>query len=259
MDTSRVKLAEEQKAELSNFQAMQKRQEPKERMKRVDEANKKFRASYADVYTWRSNEYVDHLIPYLYLQAWDVFMFMFVGMAFFKMGILTGEAPTRLYVWFTLVGLGVGLAMAYLRMAFWKDIEFKYIELARRLIIDPYQIDRALRSIGFLGLIILLFKSGLFGWLFAMFRPVGQMALTNYLTQSIICGLYFYGFGLGMYGHLERFQIYIVVLAIWVFQIIFCNIWMRFFYYGPFEWVWRSLTYWRAQPFKKKQAALQPA
>jgi uncharacterized protein len=180
-------------------------------------------------------------------------------MAFFKMGILTGEAPTRLYVWFTVVGLGVGLTMAYMRVVFWKEIEFNYIELARRLIIDPYQIDRAFRAIGFLGLIILLFKSGLFGWLFAMFRPVGQMALTNYLSQSVICGLYFNGYGFGMFGYLERYQLYIVVLVIWAFQIIFCNVWMRYFHYGPCEWVWRSLTYWRAQPFKKEQATWQPA
>ena len=56
-----------------------------------------------------------------------------------------------------------------------------------------------------------------------------------------------------------RGKIHSKTLAIWAFQIILCNVWMRYFYYDPCEWVWRSLTYWRFQPFKKKQAALQPA
>ena len=77
------------------------------------------------------------------------------------------------------------------------------------------------------------------------------MALTNYLGQSLLCGFYFNGgYGLGNFGKLERYEIYIVVLVVWAIQIIFCNIWMKFFLYGPAEWVWRSLTYWKKQPFR---------
>ncbi|MEJ1241288.1 DUF418 domain-containing protein [Chryseolinea sp. T2] len=256
IDTTKVKLTEEQKTQLEDFEAMKKRSDPKEKLKKVDEANKKMRGSYADAYKVRSEEYMEGLIEYLYLQAWDVFLFMLMGMAFFKLGILTGEAPIRVYVWFTIVGLGVGLGMAYGRIMFWKAINFDFIQLAKTLFIDPYQIDRAFRSIGLLGLIMLMFRSGIFKWLFAMFKPVGQMALTNYLSQSLICGIYFNGYGFGMYGHLERYQLYLFVIAVWVFQIIFCNVWMRFFLYGPCEWVWRSLTYWRAQPFRRRQAAV---
>jgi uncharacterized protein len=50
---------------------------------------------------------------------------------------------------------------------------------------------------------------------------------------------------------LQRYEIYLVVLGIWFFQIIFCNVWMRYFLFGPFEWVWRSLTYWKKQAFIK--------
>ncbi|MGC3947894.1 MAG: DUF418 domain-containing protein [Chryseolinea sp.] len=254
IDTTKVKLTEEQKTQLEDFEGMKKRSDTKEKLKKVEVRNKAMRGSFADVYKIRSEEYMEGLIEYLYMQAWDVFLFMFIGMAFFKLGILTGEAPTRVYVWFTIVGLGVGLTLAYWRLMFWKGINFDFIELARRLAIDPYQIDRAFRSIGLLGLIMLMFKSGIFKWLFAMFKPVGQMALTNYLSQSFIAAIYFYGYGFGMYGQLERYQLYIFVVAVWIFQIIFCNIWMRFFLYGPCEWVWRSLTYWRAQPFKRQEA-----
>ena len=83
-------------------------------------------------------------------------------------------------------------------------------------------------------------------------RPVGQMAFTNYLMQSILCGLFFNSIGLGMYGKLQRIEIYYVVAAVWIFQIIFCNIWLRYYRFGPFEWAWRSLTYWKKQPLKKQ-------
>ena len=83
-------------------------------------------------------------------------------------------------------------------------------------------------------------------------RPVGQMAFTNYLTQSILCGLVFYGVGFGLYGKLERHEVYYVVAAVWILQIIWSNIWLRYFNFGPLEWAWRSLTYWKRQPFKKE-------
>jgi uncharacterized protein len=57
----------------------------------------------------------------------------------------------------------------------------------------------------------------------------------------MICLLIFYVFG--YYGRLERYETYYVVFAIWIFQIIFSNVWLRYFTYGPFEWLWRRLTY----------------
>jgi uncharacterized protein len=81
---------------------------------------------------------------------------------------------------------------------------------------------------------------------------VGRMAFTNYLMQTLICTTIFYGYGFGLFGKLERYQLYEVVMVIWVFQIIFSFIWLRFFSNGPFEWAWRSLTYWKIQPFLKE-------
>jgi uncharacterized protein len=98
---------------------------------------------------------------------------------------------------------------------------------------------------------MLMYKSGWFKWFFALLRPVGQMAFTNYLTQSLFVGLFFYGVGFGMFGKLQRFEIYYVVGVTWLIQIIWSHIWLRFFRFGPLEWLWRSLTYWKKQPFLK--------
>lgn len=62
----------------------------------------------------------------------------------------------------------------------------------------------------------------------------------------------FYGIGFGMFGRLERHELYYVVVVVWTFQIMLSHVWMRYFLYGPFEWAWRSLTYWKKQPFAKQ-------
>jgi uncharacterized membrane protein YeiB len=107
------------------------------------------------------------------------------------------------------------------------------------------------RSLGIFGLIMLMYKSGWFNWLFELMRPVGQMAFTNYLMQSFLCGMIFYGIGFALFGKLQRYEIYYVVLGVWIFQIIFSRLWLRYFQFGPLEWIWRSLTYWKKQPIRR--------
>jgi uncharacterized protein len=116
---------------------------------------------------------------------------------------------------------------------------------------DGYEISRLCRSIGLLGTLLLLYRVPFFHRIMQVFRPVGQMAFTNYLMQSILGGLIFYGIGLGYFGKWQRYEIYFVVFAIWVFQIIFSHIWLRYFRFGPLEWLWRSLTYWKKQPWRE--------
>ena len=96
-------------------------------------------------------------------------------------------------------------------------------------------------------------RSGALSWLRRAFAAVGRMAVTNYLTHSVVCGIFFTG--LGYYGQLERYQLYYVVFAIWIVQLIGSPIWLRYFRFGPVEWLWRSLTYVKLQPFRRTAAA----
>jgi uncharacterized protein len=80
--------------------------------------------------------------------------------------------------------------------------------------------------------------------------PVGQMALSNYLTQSIVCTLIFYGYGLGLFGQVGTALGLVLAVAIFGAQIVISNWWMRRFRFGPAEWLWRSLTYGQPQPMR---------
>jgi uncharacterized protein len=98
---------------------------------------------------------------------------------------------------------------------------------------------------GYVCAIVLLFHSRSLSWLVRPFAPVGQMALTNYLTQSfaIILILTSVGPGLGLAGKASVSTFVPLVVAFFTAQILFSMAWMKFFAFGPAEWLWRALTY----------------
>src|SRR5262249_44167348 len=94
-------------------------------------------------------------------------------------------------------------------------------------------------------------RAGALPALRARLAAVGQMALTNYLMTSLICTFIFYGWGLGYFARIERGPLYLFVIAIWGLQLIVSPIWLSYYRFGPVEWVWRSLTYWKRQPMRR--------
>ncbi|RIW29199.1 DUF418 domain-containing protein [Bacillus salacetis] len=91
-------------------------------------------------------------------------------------------------------------------------------------------------------------------------RPLGfagQMALTNYLSQTIICVAIFVGFGL--YEQVSLWAGTLLALAIFAAQILFSYFWLKKFQFGPFEWLWRSFTYGKFQSIKKREPSPEPA
>lgn len=86
-----------------------------------------------------------------------------------------------------------------------------------------------------------------------LLAPVGQMALTNYLLESIIATLIFYGYGLGLFGQVGSALGLVLTVVIFLLLIPFSHWWMKRFRYGPAEWLWRSLTYLKLQPIRRSQ------
>ena len=106
-------------------------------------------------------------------------------------------------------------------------------------------------ALGYIGLIMLISKHIIQRKLNTPLQAVGRMAFTNYLLQTLICTLIFYGHGLGLFGKIERITQILIVFGIWAVQLIISPLWLRHFQYGPVEWIWRSLTYWKLQPLRK--------
>ena len=108
-------------------------------------------------------------------------------------------------------------------------------------------------ALGVIALVAMLWQRTRWKLLLAWLAPVGRMALTNYLLQTIICVFIFYGYGFGQFGHLRASTVTLIALAIFLFQILLSALWLKYFSYGPMEWVWRQLTYGRRLSLRKRQ------
>ncbi len=85
----------------------------------------------------------------------------------------------------------------------------------------------------------------------SFFAPYGRMALTNYVLQSIIGTFILFGWGLGYLGKVRTLYLFAMAILLIVLQTILSKIWLTYFRYGPLEWLWRSATFGKLQPFKK--------
>ncbi len=106
-------------------------------------------------------------------------------------------------------------------------------------------------ALAYIALVVTLWQKE--GWkkLLAFLAPAGRMALTNYLMQTIACVLIFYGYGFGLFGKFGAVTATLIAFAIFFAQVVFSYIWLKFFLYGPMEWVWRRLTYRQKLPFRR--------
>lgn len=181
----------------------------------------------------------------------EAFGTMLLGIALWKLGFIQGKRSTKEYLIALVVAYGFGLTARYIggleRMAFapipktiWMTQEYARIAV----------------TIGHIALINLLMQAVAGRKLLAPFLAAGQTAFTLYLMQSVIGVWILYSpIGLHLPGGQGWAHMALVALAVVAFQIVFANIWMRYFVSGPLEWIWRSLSYVRKQPFRRRALA----
>jgi uncharacterized protein len=174
---------------------------------------------------------------------------MLLGMALYRLGVLTGAASTRTYLLMMILGYAFGLAVNVYETRGLESSGFAVDALIRSYL--TYDLGRAPMTLGHIGLLGLVHRAPIARAVTQTFAFVGQMALTNYLAQSVICLFVFTGAGLALFGQLHRHELYYVVAAIWLAQLIWSPLWLARFRFGPAEWLWRSLTYWRIQPLRR--------
>jgi uncharacterized protein len=165
---------------------------------------------------------------------------MSMGMGLTRMGILTGQRSLGFYVKAAIVCLGIGIPLTAAGFV----VTERTFELVPGFIwqtlAQPVGVPLAL---GYGALVIALSKWEPAHRLCTPLAAVGRMALTNYFLQTILCTTLFYGYGLGYFASIEYPALWLVVLSVWTINIVFSMFWLRFFTMGPFEWLWRVLTY----------------
>ncbi|MFK7790122.1 MAG: DUF418 domain-containing protein [Phycisphaeraceae bacterium] len=157
-----------------------------------------------------------------------------------RSGWITGERSRRDYQWLMLAGLVVGLPIAVMRVALslWSD---SYLFVAVEMTMNV--IDATALCFAWGAFVVLISRALSSVWLGRALAAVGRMALTNYLMQSILCTMLFYGYGLGLFATMSRAELLIVVLGVWALQLLWSPWWLSRHERGPMEAVWRKLTY----------------
>ena len=200
----------------------------------------------------------DGQTKYLIYGLWDPLALMLLGMALYKWGFLTLEWSRKDYVQTMLIGYGIGYPLViwnfYYNYLYFPTLEASLIQLEQHAVNWMsliYPVQRIALMMAHASLILLMIQAGWFKRIFDRLRAVGQMAFTNYIVHTLICTFIFFGYGLNYFAELEYYKIYFIVFAIWIIQLIYSAPWLKRFLYGPCEWLWRSLTYWKIQPMKK--------
>jgi uncharacterized protein len=191
-------------------------------------------------------------IVFVFFISWKAGGLMLVGMGLYKLGVFSARLSTGVYIGLAVLGYGIGLpAIAYgigenethgwtMMYSQWgAGMQFNYW-------------GSLFVALGHISVVMLLCKASSLSAITRPLAAVGQMALTNYLMQTIICTTIFYGHGFGLYGSVDRPVMMAVVAGVWAVQLIWSPLWMARFRFGPFEWLWRTLTYWKLQPIRRR-------
>lgn len=175
---------------------------------------------------------------------------MLIGMALYQLGILTAQRSRQFYFKLMSVGfvIGFGLIAYDTFNLLSNNFDLKASMLS---FMTTNSLGAIFVALGYIALICLWAKSDKMAGLRQRLEAVGRMAFTNYLSQSIICTLLFYSHGFGLFTQLERYQLMLVVAVIFVAQLLWSPWWLKRFKFGPLEWLWRSLSYGKRQPFKR--------
>jgi len=152
----------------------------------------------------------------------------------------------RVFAW----GAGVGIAANLLYVTLIQPGRTLEPSWEMLLGLAAFVIGAPALSLAYTAGLVLLFQQPRWKARLAPLAAVGRTALSNYLLQTIVCTTIFYGYGLGLFGQIGPAAGVGLTLAIFGLQIVLSNAWVKRFSFGPFEWLWRSLTYGRLQPMR---------
>ena len=172
-----------------------------------------------------------------------------IGMGLYRLGFFNGGIdPGRMRFWGWIGFLGGSLL--HLLIGLWvQSIGFTYYgTLAAFVGVSP--LPSLMMVLGIMALLA-VYGPGCKGWLAQRFAAAGRAAFTNYLGTSILMLLVFHGWALGLFGELNRPQLYLVVLSAWIVMLAWSKPWLERYRYGPLEWLWRCLTYRKMFPLKR--------
>ncbi|MEO6172930.1 MAG: DUF418 domain-containing protein [Arenimonas sp.] len=196
---------------------------------------------------WQDFMHVLNYEPFVFLSALGIFL---IGAAIMRSGVLLDLKANRHLFLKAMLTCGF-LAAALIGLA--------NLFYGRSAMEPKGMLEQALMMMGNLPLSLFYLSAIAYAMsylsgskILGILAPAGRMALSNYLMQSLIGSMVFYGYGLGLWMHWGRANLALFVLLVFILQVVFSHIWLRNFRFGPMEWLWRALTYWTLPPMRSR-------
>ncbi len=211
-----------------------------------------YTGAYSDQLPVRAEVYLSIISWSMGLHVfWHATGLMLLGMALYRLGMMTADWSRRAYLLTLLLGLGLGLALALwgLLQIEAQNWRFPWTKFVGR---QYNNTGAPLVALAYLSMIMLLYQTGRARLVQKGLQAVGQTALSNYLLQSLVCTLIFYGHGLGLFGEVSRGWQAAIVPCIWFAQIGLSLWWLRHFRQGPVEWLGRCFSRLEAPAFRRQ-------
>jgi uncharacterized protein len=170
---------------------------------------------------------------------------MLIGAAAWRAGLFrTGSRASLRLPFLAAIGILIGGALSVTHENDWLRLGWRTELLVERL-------GTVLLACGYAAAIILATEKAKGRKLLAWAAPIGRMAFTNYLMQSVIFGWLFYGYGLGLFGKLGVTAALAIGIGVYVLQVAFSAYWLQWYLYGPVEWLWRAAMYGTWLPLRR--------
>lgn len=179
----------------------------------------------------------------LYYQSmlFPTLIIMLLGMMLYRTGIFVDYSVWKNYWLISILFLAIALIINYYRYYHWTFEDQKpVVSFWENLL---YTFPRETLGVGYVLILNGIYQRFLKNIKLKIISNIGRTALSNYIFQSIIAGIIFYGYGFGQFNQFSRFELIPIVIIIWVIQILLTTVWLRFHKHGPLEWLWRKLTY----------------
>jgi uncharacterized protein len=175
---------------------------------------------------------------------WDLASMIFLGMALYKIRFFNNRFTGSKYFIISLVCIAAGLLLGWFRLHYLQVALHDFTKYIKGYAVPHdifFPIESALLAFGYACFFIFMLSANILPGLWRAFSSAGKLALSNYLLQTIICTLFFYGYGMGYYGRLTQFKLYIFAAEIILVQLVLSVTWLKYYKQGPAEWLLRRL------------------
>jgi uncharacterized protein len=211
----------------------------------------------ANIKAMRSGDYGktwNHLLPAIQsreaqwtyrMGIWDFEGMIFLGMLLYKIGFFNNSFSQSKYLLLGLICLAGGLLFGWYRLHFQQLALQDYVKYINRYALPHtffFPLERAVMALAYTSFVMWFLAAGILNGLWRALAAVGKLALTNYFIQTIFCTIFFYSYGMGYYGRLTQWQLYLFAGEVIMVQIFLSVIWLKYYNYGPVEWLVRRIS-----------------